>query len=703
MADLATLQVRVDAQGAIRTTQQLGDALNKTAQQGPLVSAAMGKTEAQIRRLQMAEVAAYKEAERMANAMQQLGRASENAGRSVDNSTSAMRTMQTVMTAIVGSQMLRGFVNLADSSKLIAARLSLVTESSTELKRVQDALFASAQRTATSYEDVAGLYVRVARNMDTLGKTENELLRFTELVSMQLQIAGATASEASTGVQQLGQALSKGKLDGDEFRTVLEAMPTVADALTKSLAGGVRAELFKLAEQGKITGSDIVDALLKIEMETREKFTKMPETVGKAFTQMKNDALRAIGDIDRELNASSKIADLLRGFGILARFGAALLPGGAGATGENAVGVRVRRVYTDLRREQLGLTEGHTNATSAAMARLFPAPKPPGLGTGEVKKDELQKALDKFEEDFRKINEEAFRNRVDAMVEQAAAEEEWVRTVNERLLTAYRNAEEEAARLRAEAADFELTRQIERDHKVAMEKIKLDMEELDRNEQLAKNFRDNIQQSLGQFFTDFVQTGRVSIQSLFQGIGGIGANMAGQGLSRLITGMLPKTMGPFGSILAGLGLSGLGSLFGRNRGPAGPTAEEKLAQAQGRYASIELLRQQRADEMRQFIEGRSGAASRGVVQSIGTVLQETTASRMIGELVAIRVATRQTADAVRGTGGTAGTGTVVNVTVQGGAMATGQEIGEKVAEAVDRLLGTKVQTLRLTSGAAVVS
>ena len=60
---------------------------------------------------------------------------------------------------------------------------------------MQDALFASAQRTRTSYEDVATLYTRVARNADALGKSQAELLRFTELVSMQLQISGASASE----------------------------------------------------------------------------------------------------------------------------------------------------------------------------------------------------------------------------------------------------------------------------------------------------------------------------------------------------------------------------------------------------------------------------------------------------------------------------------------------------------------------------
>jgi hypothetical protein len=100
------------------------------------------------------------------------------------------------------------------------------------------------------------------------------------------------------------------------------------------------------------------------------------------------------------------------------------------------------------------------------------------------------------------------------------------------------------------------------------------------------------------------------------------------------------------------------------------------------------------------VAGRNGGRG-GVIQSVGQVLQETSASRMIGELVAIRVATTRTADAVAGGTLTGGAGTTVNVTVQGGAAGNLNGVAEQVADAVDRLLGTRVQGLRLTSGSAV--
>ncbi len=764
MADLATLQVKIDAAQAIRDTQRLGDALKQTAQQGPLLSAAMGKTEAEVRRFQQAEIAAYKEADRMAAAMKaqqakadELSRSLKGLENQTQETTDGMRVLRTAIAAIVGSQIVRETVAMADGYKLVTARLGLVTSNSEELLRVQEKLFASAQRTRSSYEDVAGLYVRVARNMKELGRTEGQLLRFTELVNMQLQIAGATTQEAASGVMQLGQALSKGKLDGDEFRTVLEAMPTVADALTESLAGGVRAELFKLAEQGKITGRDIVDAILNMERETREKFVQMPKTVSQAYVTMRNDIMRAIAEIDVNVDGTSKLAKFLRDLGTAARFLSVVFQEFSVGDFDKTTGTferstlrfgeRMGKFLTELEFAAAGIPT-HADAVVAAMDKLFSKPETIELTDyvdslaklselTALSQDEtrsllnadiafsraleagnlsIQKRIELLERQGRVRTAlatqeqrgmggrgllEAFTFAEKKAKEQGAEEDKWVDMVRKRLYDAWTAAEEQVAKEKAEAADRELAAQIERDQKAAMKLIEKDMEREKFNEQLADNFRENMQRALGDFFTEFVTKGKISMREMFDAIKQTGGQMAGQGISTLITGMMPRSMGPFGSVLAGLGLVGLGGLFGsRNRTPR-ISAEERLAQAQNRYASIELLRQQRAEEMRKFVEGRNGGRG-GVIQSVGTVLQETTASRMIGELVAIRVATTRTADAVAG-GGNGMSGAQVNVTVQGGMGGDLKQVGADVAAAVDRLLGTRVQALRLTSGAAVTT
>jgi hypothetical protein len=214
--------------------------------------------------------------------------------------------------------------------------------------------------------------------------------------------------------------------------------------------------------------------------------------------------------------------------------------------------------------------------------------------------------------------------------------------------------------------------------------------------ELAKNFRENMQRAFGDVLTEFVTKGKVSIGGLFDSLKQIGGSMVGQGIGKMLSGSLLTKMTPFGSLFAGGALALVGNLFGRRRRPsAGQDGNE-----QARFEAGEAARREREQEMRDFVAGRNGGRG-GVIQCVGQVLQETSASRMIGELVAIRVATTRTADAVAGGTLTGGAGTTVNVTVQGGAAGNLNGVAEQVADAVDRLLGTRVQGLRLTSGSAV--
>lgn len=709
MADLATLQVKVDAASAIRDTQRLGDALKQTAQQGPLVSAAFGKTEAQVRRLQQAEIAAYKEADRMAAAMQKqqaeaarLAAEMKKAEQAINSTGGAAATLTKSMSAVnlaakafIGSQIVQGvmalgssYANISDTARLLEGRLKLVTSTSSELAMVQDKLFRQAQQTRSSYEGAVELFGRLALATKDVGIAQNDLLKFTELTQMAIKTSGATSQEASQAIIQLAQGFAAGRLQGQNLKSVLEQIPAVASAMAAGM--GVSIDKFRqLAEQGVLTPQQIIEAMLKMDAKIRKDFATAPQTVSDAWTQSKNDILKSIAELDKAFGLSKALSFVAKipGQAALALnpfAGTPLTYTPAGREAQAAANLaQARRMTPEGRAEAAyrNLVQGQAGVTQP--------PSEEAIRAGKKFAEEMKKALEAFEEDYRRATEEAFVNRVDALFEQAAAEEEWVKKVNERILNAWREAQD---------AEEKWVSDVNKRLYEAWQQEQKQKEQI--NERLAENFRENMQRALGDFFTEFVTRGKVSMREMFDAVKQTGGQMAGQGISSLITGMMPRSMGPFGSVLAGLGLVGLGGLFGsRDRTPR-ISAEERLAQAQNRYASIELLRQQRAEEMRKFVEGRAGGRG-GVIQSVGTVLQETTASRMIGELVAIRVATTRTADAVAGSGSMSGT--QVNVTVQGGVGGDLKQVGADVAAAVDRLLGTRVQALRLTSGAAVTT
>jgi tape measure domain-containing protein len=88
-------------------------------------------------------------------------------------------------------------------------------------------------------------------------KEVNEIYRGFDAIAVQ---SGATADEAAGAFEQLVQALGRGKLQGEDFRSVAGRMPAVLDALASS-AGVSRGELQAMASQGKITSDIIFKAL----------------------------------------------------------------------------------------------------------------------------------------------------------------------------------------------------------------------------------------------------------------------------------------------------------------------------------------------------------------------------------------------------------------------------------------------------------
>jgi tape measure domain-containing protein len=735
MADLATLQIKVDASNAIRNTERLSGALENVAEQGPLVSAALGKTEAQIRKLQTAETAAYREADRMAQSLNKVEKELKDVNRETQSVRSSFGSLRTMFAAIAGSMIVREFVQMADTSRLLEGRLKLVTSSAGELASVQDALFASAQRTRTAFVGNVELYARVARATKDLGISQRDLLQFTELTNMAIKTSGATSSEAGAALIQLSQGLSAGVLRGEEFNSVMEQTPAIAQALAASLGVGI-GQLRAMAQQGQLTSQVVIDGILKANERIRNDFATAPKTVSDAWETSKNEILRALGELDRATNASTFFSKLLSVPGFLATGIGEMLP----QTKRKAAQRADDQAFA-YRQAFLSTEEGQRQQTAENALKAEADRAAQQKANIEAMRDYAGELVKLSE--FVKLNASQLQILRNADASYAVSLRDGSLAIEDRIaLLARQRAGENAlmlaqrqsleaqsasalARLRSGLGrSGETSQQISQSAglvglqarqapllvaKTLLDKqAKMEMEareksllaehQLRENLQieLAKNFRENMQRAFGDVLTEFVTKGKVSIGGLFDSLKQIGGSMVGQGIGKMLSGSLLTKMTPFGSLFAGGALALVGNLFGRRRRPsAGQDGNE-----QARFEAGEAARREREQEMRDFVAGRNGGRG-GVIQSVGQVLQETSASRMIGELVAIRVATTRTADAVAGGTLTGGAGTTVNVTVQGGAAGNLNGVAEQVADAVDRLLGTRVQGLRLTSGSAV--
>jgi tape measure domain-containing protein len=196
-----------------------------------------------------------------------------------------------------GAQLFKEFVAITDAGKKMSGQLRQVTQDSAELAKVQKEIFKAAQDTRSGLEATTTLYARVARSTRDLNTTQQQNLAFTKAINQSFLLNGSTAEEAASGVIQLSQALQKGRLNGDEFVSVMEGAPLVVEALQKHLKAS-KEDLFKFAGEGKITSDVIVKAVLEMSGEWDRQFKLLPRTVEQALTQLRNAWIQGLRNVD---------------------------------------------------------------------------------------------------------------------------------------------------------------------------------------------------------------------------------------------------------------------------------------------------------------------------------------------------------------------------------------------------------------------
>ena len=241
---------------------------------------------------------------RLQQAQDRAAQASRNAGTSIMSfvrGAAALVGVGLSATAILGA---------ADAYTVLQNKLQNVSETAAQTDAITNRLFETANRTRTPVQETAQAFTRFDMALKNLGKSQDDSLRLTETVNKMLVVSGATANEAGSALLQLSQAFNKGKLDGDEFRSVMELMPNAADAIAKRL-GVTRGELLKLAPEGKITAQVMFDAFSAAATGIDEKFGKTVPTLSQAMTVLKNSATQTFGEINKQLGITSGISKVI--------------------------------------------------------------------------------------------------------------------------------------------------------------------------------------------------------------------------------------------------------------------------------------------------------------------------------------------------------------------------------------------------------
>lgn len=191
-------------------------------------------------------------------------------------------------------------VKATDQLTQLRARIDLINDGSQSTAEIMDKVFSAANRSRGSFLDMADSVAKLNLLAKDAFTSNDEAIYFVEQLNKQFKIAGAGVQETTSAMYQLTQAMAAGKLQGDEFRSIMENAPMLAQSIAQEMGLSV-GQLKEMSSQGLITADIIKNALFNSAEETNAKFAEIPMTFQDIGTKLQNDLIAAFQPVMEEL------------------------------------------------------------------------------------------------------------------------------------------------------------------------------------------------------------------------------------------------------------------------------------------------------------------------------------------------------------------------------------------------------------------
>ena len=209
----------------------------------------------------------------------------------------------------------------ADQLTSVRSRINLINDGTQTTAEIMDKVFDAAQRSRGSYVDMADSVAKLNMLAKDAFSSNDEAIMFVEQLNKQFKVSGASIEESSAAMYQLTQAMAAGKLQGDEFHSIMENAPMLAQSIAQEM-GLTVGQLKDMSSQGLITADIIKEALFNSAEETNAKFAEIPMTFAEMGQSIQNEMLLAFQPVLEQLSAIPQNGDFqafVQGVGVAIR------------------------------------------------------------------------------------------------------------------------------------------------------------------------------------------------------------------------------------------------------------------------------------------------------------------------------------------------------------------------------------------------
>lgn len=231
----------------------------------------------------------------------------------------------------------------ADQLTSIRSRINLINDGSQTTAEIMEKIYSAATRSRGSYIDMADSVAKLNMLAKDAFSSNDEAIYFVEQLNKQFKISGAGIQEASAAMYQLTQAMASGKLQGDEFRSIMENAPLLAQSIAREMGMSV-GQLKEMSSQGLITADIIKSALFNAAEETDARFGEIPMTFAEVGQSVQNQLIQAFQPVLEQLSTlpqSGEFQAFIEGVGIAIRGLAAAAQGSIGLISAAFAGLKI--------------------------------------------------------------------------------------------------------------------------------------------------------------------------------------------------------------------------------------------------------------------------------------------------------------------------------------------------------------------------
>lgn len=249
--------------------------------------------------------AAYEQTEQnIRNNVEQQEQLNESMNKGAANGNKLLSSIKKMAAAYLSVRAATEVLSLSDAMSLAESRLSLIVDDGGSVQELENKIYASAQRSRANYQDTINTVSKLGLLAGKAFSGNDEIIAFQELMNKNFIIGGASAQEQASAMYQLTQAMASGRLQGDEYRSIIENAPLLAKAIEDYMVNvqGAEGTMKDWASEGMLTADVIKAALFSSADEIESRFENMPMTFGQVWTSIKNQALVQFQPILKKLN-----------------------------------------------------------------------------------------------------------------------------------------------------------------------------------------------------------------------------------------------------------------------------------------------------------------------------------------------------------------------------------------------------------------